>query len=67
MRTLLALATMLIVTPILATIVIVAGLLGVPNRPGGLYDRTPRLWARIALWVAGVRLVLHGEEQLGQF
>lgn len=67
MRTLLTLLTMLIVTPLLAMVVIVAGLLGVPNRPGSVYDRTPRLWARIALRIAGVRLVLRGDEGLREF
>lgn len=64
MRTVLAIGTMLLVTPIFASIVIVAGLLGVPNRPGGVYDWSPRLWSRIALWVAGVRLQLHGDASL---
>src|SRR5688572_26977461 len=64
MRTLLTLVTMVVVTPVLATIVIVAGLIGVPNRPGGLYDRIPRLWSRLALFLAGVRLELHGDEVL---
>ena len=66
MRTVLTIATMFLVTPLFATVVIVAGLLGVPNRPGGLYDRAPRLWSRIALRLAGVRLVLHGDEVLHQ-
>lgn len=64
MRTVLTVVTMFLVTPVFATVVIVAGLLGIRNRPGGLYDAMPRLWARIALRLAGVRLVLHGEEQL---
>lgn len=64
MRTVFALAVMLLVTPMFAIVVITAGLLGVPNRPGGLYDRAPRMWARIALWAAGVRLVIHNEEAL---
>ena len=64
MRTVVALVTMLTVTPIFAMVVIVAGHFRLPNRPGGLYDRAPRLWARIALWSAGVRLVLHGDEHL---
>lgn len=64
MRTLLTLVTMVLVTPVFAMVVIVAGLLGVPNRPGGLYDRIPRIWSRLALWLAGVRLVLHGDENL---
>jgi 1-acyl-sn-glycerol-3-phosphate acyltransferase len=64
MRTLFAFGTMLIVTPVLATVVIVAGLFGLPNRPNGLYDRIPRIWSRLALRVAGVKLVLHGEDRL---
>lgn len=67
MRTIFAFAVMLIVTPVFATVVIVAGLLGLPNRPNGLYDWVPRRWSRIALWTAGVRLVLHGEERLQPF
>ena len=64
MRTVFALVTMVIATPLFASVVIIASLLGVRNRPGGLYDRAPRLWARLALWVAGVRVVIHGEDIL---
>lgn len=67
MRSAFAWLTMLLVTPFLATLVIIAGLLGVQNRPGGVYDWVPRRWARIALWSAGVRLVLHGGERLREF
>ena len=66
MRTIFAFATMLLVTPIFAIVVIGAGLLRIPNRPGGLYDKAPRYWSRIALWAAGVRVVLHGAEDLHQ-
>lgn len=64
MRTVMAVGTMLLLTPVFGTVIIVAGLLGVQNRPGGVYDRAPRLWARIALKLAGVRLVIHGSDQL---
>jgi 1-acyl-sn-glycerol-3-phosphate acyltransferase len=64
MRTVLTFVTMVLVTPIFAAVVIGAGLLRVPNRPGGVYDKIPRLWSRLALWLAGVRLVLHGDEAL---
>jgi 1-acyl-sn-glycerol-3-phosphate acyltransferase len=64
MRTVFAVSIMVLVTPFFALAVIGASLLGVPNRPNGIYDRAPRLWARIALWSAGVRLVLHGGEVL---
>jgi 1-acyl-sn-glycerol-3-phosphate acyltransferase len=61
MRTIFALATMLLLTPVFALVLIIAGILGLPNRPNGLYDRAPRLWSRIALWTAGVRLAIHGD------
>ena len=64
MRTVLTLVMMVILTPVFAMVVIFAGLFGVPNRPNGLFDRAPRLWARIALRLAGVRLVLHDEGRL---
>ncbi len=67
MRSALTWVTMLVVTPFLAILVLAAGLLGVPNRPGGIYDWVPRAWARIALRVAGVRLVIHGEERIREF
>ncbi len=67
MRTVLAVLTMMIVTPFFAIALIGAGMLGVPNRPGGIYDWAPRRWARLALWAAGVRLVLHGDEALRPF
>ena len=67
MRTVFALTVMLLVTPVFAIVVIGAGVLGVPNRPNGIYDRVPRLWSRIALWAAGVTLELHGDEQLRLF
>ncbi len=66
MRGIFAFVTMVLVTPVFAIVVIGAGLFRIPNRPGGLFDRAPRLWARIALWSAGVRLVLHGAEELYQ-
>lgn len=64
MRTVITLVTMLLATPVFAIIVIGAGLLGVRNRPGGVYDWAPRYWSRIALWAAGVKLVFHNEERM---
>jgi 1-acyl-sn-glycerol-3-phosphate acyltransferase len=64
MRTVITVGIMLLLTAVFGTIVIVAGLLGVENRPGGIYDRIPRVWSRIALKLAGVRLEIHGGEQL---
>lgn len=64
MRTLLAYATMVVVMPVLSAGIIVAGLLGIPNRPGGLYERVPRWWARLALRCAGARVVVHESERI---
>src|SRR3972149_6064300 len=33
---------------------LVAGLMGVPRRDGGVYDRAAKRWARNALWAAGI-------------
>lgn len=64
MRTLLTALTILVATPILAAMVIVAALVRVPDRVGGIYDWAPRLWARLVVAAAGVRVVLHGTEHL---
>ncbi|MFN8582382.1 MAG: lysophospholipid acyltransferase family protein [Gemmatimonadaceae bacterium] len=63
MRTVLAFLMLVVATPILATAVIVAGLLGVRDVPGGIYDWAPRVWARLLLWASGVRVVLHHPER----
>ncbi|MFN8572414.1 MAG: lysophospholipid acyltransferase family protein [Gemmatimonadaceae bacterium] len=63
MRTVLAFLMLVVATPILALTVIVAGLLRVQDRPGGVYDWAPRVWARLLLWASGVRVVLHNPER----
>ncbi len=49
-------------TVVCASTVIIAGLLGVPDREGGVYDTMQRVWARLLVWAAGVRVTLHGAE-----
>jgi 1-acyl-sn-glycerol-3-phosphate acyltransferase len=44
--------------------VIIAGLIGVKDREGGVYDTLQRTWARLIVWAAGVKIVLHGHEHL---
>jgi 1-acyl-sn-glycerol-3-phosphate acyltransferase len=58
------LLTALISTPTLGGIVIVAALLGVRDRPGGVYDWAARTWTRLFCLVAGVRIVLHNPERM---
>lgn len=42
--------------------VILAGLLRVPNRPGGVFDQTARRWSRLLLGSAGVKVRLVGAD-----
>ena len=42
----------------------VAGVLGVPRRDGGVYDRAAKRWARNALWAAGIPYRVMGLESV---
>ena len=64
MRTVLVALTLLVLTPILGPMVIVAGLFGVTDRAGSIFEWAPRLWARAILRAAGVRLVVHRPERM---
>jgi 1-acyl-sn-glycerol-3-phosphate acyltransferase len=57
------LATMLVIgvlTIVFAAVLILAALVGVPNRRGSIYDVLPRTWARWTLWAGGVSVRVHG-------
>jgi 1-acyl-sn-glycerol-3-phosphate acyltransferase len=43
---------------------LVAGVLGVRQVTGGVYDLAARRWARSAMWAAGVRFSVHGMEHV---
>jgi 1-acyl-sn-glycerol-3-phosphate acyltransferase len=64
MRTLIVALTVLTMTGFYAPIVIVAHLLGIKERPGGIYERCMRAWARSVNAAAGIRVRLHGSEHL---
>jgi 1-acyl-sn-glycerol-3-phosphate acyltransferase len=64
MRSILAVLTLLTMTGLLAPIVLVAAMLGIKEKPGGIYERCMRLWARSMTRAAGVRVVVHGGEHL---
>lgn len=64
-RTILTLLTAIVVTAVLGTTVIVAALLGVKDKPGGLFDRVPRMWSAAVLWAAGIKIRVHGRENAG--
>ncbi|MCU0634142.1 MAG: 1-acyl-sn-glycerol-3-phosphate acyltransferase [Gemmatimonadaceae bacterium] len=66
MRTLWLLAVVAVSTLVLGPLVILADMLGVPRRPGGIYDWAPRAWARAIVRAAGVEVRIHGAEPLSE-
>jgi 1-acyl-sn-glycerol-3-phosphate acyltransferase len=66
LRTILTLITAFIVTLFLGSAVIIASLLGVTDKPGGLFDNAPRWWSKTLLWAAGVRVRVHGIQNASQ-
>jgi 1-acyl-sn-glycerol-3-phosphate acyltransferase len=63
-RSIAAVATLLAMTLLLAPTVLVAAMLGIKEKPGSIYERCMRLWARSMSRVAGVRVVVHGTEHI---
>jgi len=55
----------LVVTTALGGILMIAALLRVRDRPGGVYDKIPRWWSKCMLWAAGVKVRVHGWETAG--
>ncbi len=54
-----------IATTLLGLGCIIAALIGVQDRRGSIFDWTPRVWSRILLAAAGVRVVMHNPERTG--
>lgn len=63
LRTAFTMLVLAVLTVVFATIIILAALLGIPNRAGSLYDNLPRAWARAVLWAGGVKVRVHGRER----
>ena len=64
LRTILLYVTAFFATLILGLTVIVGALFGVKDKPGGLFDKIPRLWATLVMWAVGVKVRVHGLEKL---
>jgi 1-acyl-sn-glycerol-3-phosphate acyltransferase len=64
MRTIAAGLTVFVMTLLLAPTVLVAALLGVKEKPGSIYERCMRLWARSMGRAAGMRVVVHGAQHI---
>jgi 1-acyl-sn-glycerol-3-phosphate acyltransferase len=65
MRALIVYPTMVLMTLVLGVPIIVLSLLGVRIDPDSTLGNAPRIWSRAALWVAGVKVVLHNERFIG--
>ena len=59
-RTIALAVTALLATFVLGSMVIIAGLFGVKDRPGSIYDKVPRWWSIAVLWAVGVKIRVHG-------
>jgi 1-acyl-sn-glycerol-3-phosphate acyltransferase len=64
LRTTLVALTLLVLTPPLAALVVLASICRVANRPGGVYDWASHIWARALLRAAGVRVRVVGADRL---
>jgi 1-acyl-sn-glycerol-3-phosphate acyltransferase len=65
LRTILAMAAVLISTTVLGLTVIVAALFGVEDKPDGIFDKVPRWWSVVVLWASGMKVHVHGLENGG--
>jgi 1-acyl-sn-glycerol-3-phosphate acyltransferase len=61
-RTILLYSTAAAATVVLGFAVIIAALLGVKDKPGGIYDKVPRWWSRAVLFAVGIKVRVHGME-----
>ena len=64
LRTISLFVTAFFATLILGTTVVVAALLGVKDKPDGLFDKAPRWWSTIILWATGIKVRVHGLENV---
>jgi 1-acyl-sn-glycerol-3-phosphate acyltransferase len=64
MRTPLVLLGIAVLTALLGPVVVVAAMFGVPEKPGGIYQRCMHAWCRWILRISGVRLEVHAGERL---
>lgn len=66
MRTPFVLLAILVLTAILGPVVLVAAMLGVEEKPRGIYQRCMHAWCRAILRVSGVKLQLHNAERMSE-
>ena len=64
MRTLWTIFVVVLTTCVLGTVVMVAALFRVRDKPGGIYYWCMHTWARLDVWAAGARVELHNPERM---
>src|SRR3954465_11560214 len=63
-RPILLFVTAFVVTFVLGMSVIIAAMLGVEHKPGGIFDKAPRWWSSAVLWAVGIRIRVHGMQNI---
>ncbi|HEX9128745.1 MAG TPA: 1-acyl-sn-glycerol-3-phosphate acyltransferase, partial [Gemmatimonadaceae bacterium] len=63
-RTILLYSTAAAATVVLGFAVIIAALLGIEDKPGGIYDNVPRWWSQVVLFMVGIKVRVHGMENV---
>jgi 1-acyl-sn-glycerol-3-phosphate acyltransferase len=64
MRTPFVLGGTVILTTILGSVVVLAGLLGIKEQAGGIYQRCMHAWCRGIIRLSGVKLTVHNPERM---
>jgi 1-acyl-sn-glycerol-3-phosphate acyltransferase len=64
MRTPFVLVGLIILTAILGSVVVVAAMLGIEEKPGGIYQKCMHAWCGSILRLSGVKLELHNPERM---
>lgn len=63
LQTVLVVVSTIIYTTVLGTLAIVAAVFRYEDRPGGIYDFVPRVWSKLILATARVKLHVHNRER----
>jgi 1-acyl-sn-glycerol-3-phosphate acyltransferase len=66
MRTPFVLIGILILTALLGPVVLVAGMLGIEEKPRGIYQRCMHAWCRAILRISGVKVDVHNPERMSE-
>lgn len=64
MRTPFVMLGIVVLTGVLGPVVLVAAMLGVEEKPGGIYQRCMHAWCRGILRISGVKLAVHNGERM---